>query len=151
MDSRYKEIVERISLLNNESLIKIVTENYDEYEAEALEIAKLELERRNIDVDNNINKKCFGYIVEHTDIAVEDLVSFKDVLQQVNFTSLEEAIINIYPDAQKLIEEYKSIYDKILIEGPGKSKSVLIIMENELEHYTDSEKWKIYGCDTQTG
>lgn len=47
--------------LNDENLIRIITEDFNEYEAEALQIAKQELGSRNINVDDCSARKRFVY------------------------------------------------------------------------------------------
>ncbi len=153
MNSRKKEIMERMASLNDETLIIIITEDFNEYEDEALRIAKQELESRNINVDDYIAHKRFEYIIEQTDIAVSDLVFFTDIITQTDFNLIEEAIFNLYPDDKEFTEEYKSFYAELLQIKPSECNSVLIAIEKQLEDIDDSkiELWNVYGLDTKTG
>ncbi len=56
MQNYLSEIEERMDLLNDETLIKIVTVDYEEYEPKAIDIAKSILQKRGIDYDSVFNE-----------------------------------------------------------------------------------------------
>ncbi|MHB8065410.1 MAG: hypothetical protein ACYDG2_22820 [Ruminiclostridium sp.] len=57
----------------------IVTEDANDYEAGALQIAREELEIRRININDIENKKHFQYIFNCTDISMSDLIPFNDI------------------------------------------------------------------------
>lgn len=153
METSHKEIEKRMELLNDETLLKIITEDFDEYTDEALQIAKKELEKRQISIKDYVAQKRFEYIVKNTDIAVDDLVQLKDIIVKPDYSLIEEAFVKNYPDDQEFKEEYKNLYEQLLKMQPTECKNILVTIERQIDDINDSEIaiWNINGIDTQTG
>ncbi len=153
MLNRIEAIKERMASLTDESLIKIVTEDADDYEAEALQIAREELLIRSINIDDLENKKHFQYIVNRTDISMSDLIPFNDIVHQVDYSLVEETLFKFYPDEKDFHDEHKNFYDKLLQLNPTKSKYALITVEKEPISIDKlpNEIWNVSGMDTESG
>ncbi len=153
MQNRIEAIKERMASLTDESLIKIVIEDADDYEAEALQIAREELLIRRIDIDDIENKKHFQYIVNCTDISMSVLIPLYDIIHQVDYSLVEETLFKFYPDEKDFHNEHKNFYDKLLQLNPTKSKYTLITVEKEPINIDNLlvEIWNVSGMDTESG
>lgn len=153
MQNIIEAIKERMTSLTDEILIKIVTEDADDYEAEALQIAREELAFRKINIDDIKNKKHFQYIINCTDICMGDLVPFGDIVHQVDYSLVEEALQKFYPDEKEFLSEYKDFYNNLLQLNPTNIKYVLINVEKEPINIDDLvvDIWNVFGTDTESG
>jgi uncharacterized RDD family membrane protein YckC len=153
MQNSLEAIRERMSLLNDEILIRIVTEDASDYESDALQVAKQELKLRAINIENIENTKNFKYLISCSDISINDLIPFNDIIRDVNYSLVEEALFNIYPQQEELGEEYKNFYKKLLLLSVTKSRNVLINVDKQLLDIEDLpiETWDVSGVDTESG
>lgn len=153
MQNRIEAIKERMASLADEVLIKIVTEDINDYEAEAIQIAKDELDRRSIDIDAIENKKHFQHIIKCTNISMSDLVPFNDLIHRADYSLVEDALLKFYPYESEFFEEYKTLYNKLLQLKPAKNDYILITVENKTLDKTDLpiNTWDVSGINTESG
>ncbi len=162
MKDRMDSIRESMSLLSDEDLVMLLTENSDEYEPIALQIAQEELDSRNIDIDDFLEQKNIENICDDSDtqfdtteggsdIAVTELVPFIEVLQKAFYSLVEKNLRLSHPEDEEFLPNYSEFFEKLLQRTPSIHKSVVITLEKE-KMYTDGPAvyfWHVYGIDTK--
>ncbi len=159
MKNRMDSIRESMSLLSDEDLVMILTENADEYEPIALKVAQEELDSRNIDIDEFLNRKNIQDLLEDSDsesgpsdndITVTEMVPFLEVVQKAFYPLVEKYLHMSHPEDDEFLGCYRELYEKLLQMTPIMHKNVLITLKKE-KMYTDGPAvsfWHVYGLYT---
>ncbi len=159
MKNRIDSIRESMSLLSDEDLVMILTENADEYEPIALKVAQEELDSRNIDIDEFLDRKNIQDLLEDSDsesgpsdndITVTEMVPFLEVVQKAFYPLVEKYLHMSHPEDDEFLGCYRELYEKLLQMTPIMHKNVLITLKKE-KMYTDGPSvsfWHVYGLYT---
>ncbi len=159
MKSRIDSIRENMSLLSDEDLVLILTENADEYKPIALKIAQEELDSRNIDIDEFLERKKIQDLLEESapetsssgdDISVTETVPFLEVVQKAFYPLVEKHLRLAHPEDDEFLGHYREFYDKLLQITPTIRRNMLITLKKE-KMYTDGPSvyfWHVYGLHT---
>lgn len=121
-----EELKERMSVLSDESLRKIVEKDSDKYEEYAVELARKELEKR-------------------PNTKFTELITFKDLLENIEFDEVVEVFKDKYPEKLSYLKEYRKIYESLLKMNSVEGNSDFL----HIEKYNVSKK--VYGVDGTTG
>lgn len=162
MKNRMDSIRESMSLLSDEDLVMILTENAGEYEPIALKIAQEELDKRNIDISEFLERKTlqgtledpddqFDTIGDESDITVTEMVPFSEVVQKAFYSLVEKNLRLSHPEDDEFLGYYREFYERLLKMAPTMHKNVVINLKKE-RMYTDGPAvnfWQIYGLYTE--
>ncbi|MEN6315651.1 MAG: DUF6557 family protein [Clostridiaceae bacterium] len=153
MKSRKECIMERMALLSDESLVRIITDEAGEYELDAQEIAKEELKNRCIDIDAFFSRRNSKTIPCNSDICEENPVTLNDIIHNIDYSLVEKVLYDMHPEDLKFSSDYKSFFEKLLQMSPIISKSILIKIEKEQFDADDPSNfiWVISGLDIESG
>lgn len=133
---KYKEYMESLS---DSSLVMIIEKDFADYEINALEAAKLELDRR---------KAKGEFVYENYDILNTDksgLIKLADILTKVECDKVLENISNINPKAVVNIVDYRQVLNHLKLLEPVTDSSVQINISRNPEGNFD-----IIGTDQNT-
>lgn len=161
MKSRSDSIRENMSLLSDEDLVMVLTENSDEYEPIALKIAQEELDKRNIDINEFLERKKAEDMPgesdsmydpsENGDITVTEMVPFQEVIQKAFYPLVEKHLRLSHPEDDEFLGYYREFFNKLLEMTPTMHSNVVIHLKKE-KMYTDGPAvnfWHIYGLYTE--
>lgn len=162
MRNRTDTIRENMSQLSDEDLVMLLTENSDDYEPIALQIAQEELDSRNINIDDFMKQKStenmlgdsdtqFDATEGLSDITVAEPVPFSEVVQKAFYSLVEKNLRLSHPEDNEYLANYREFFEKLLQMTPSIHKNIVISLEKE-KMYTDGPAvyfWHVYGIDTR--
>lgn len=126
MKNSIEELMQRMSMLSDESLKEIVEINREDFEEYAVDLARKELESRPITKNPG-------------------LINFKDLIHNVSFDEVKEVIENKYPEKLHRIDAFREVFDTLLSMEASSGNSDFLHIE------TNNVSRKALGEDAETG
>ena len=71
-------------------------------------------------------------------------MKFKDLINSHSWLSIEITLLNLYPDQEDIIEEYKRIFDSLQILEPDNSEMLIVLSEYECDTTEENEPTSTY-------
>jgi hypothetical protein len=71
-------------------------------------------------------------------------VKFKDLVKSHSWLSIEITLLNLYPDQEEIIEEYKRIFDSLQILEPDNSEMLIVLTVFECDTTEENEPATTY-------
>lgn len=123
-------IKENMTGLTEDELRELIYIRSRDYQKSAVDAAKEELYRRNVD------------ILEATDSV---FFTFKELITKASFDGVINAILERYPDGYENVSSYKAVLSRLVQTEPSDGINVAISIEvNEI----DNERVRVFGIDT---
>ncbi len=142
MFEREEALRKRMEALPTEELIRMVREEVDQYEEDAIYLAKAELQRRTGSEDGLTGADAEKR--ERTRPAGEEGI-LRDLLDKVDFEELQRALLRYYPEEEAKMERYEAVYEKLQSLEPSPENADYINVGFE------GRKIMVLGQEAETG
>lgn len=71
-------------------------------------------------------------------------MKFTDLIKSHNWLSVELTLLNLYPDQQEIIDQYKNVFDSLLIMEPENDEMLIVLTEYECDDDEENESKSTY-------
>ena len=71
-------------------------------------------------------------------------MKFKDLLKSHNWLSIELTLLNLYPDQQEIIDQYKNVFDSLILMEPENDEMLIVLTEYECDDDEENESKSTY-------
>ena len=71
-------------------------------------------------------------------------MKFKDLIKSHNWLSIEMTLLHLYPDQEKIIDEYKSVFENLQIMESENDEMLIVLTEYESDKDEENESKSTY-------
>ena len=71
-------------------------------------------------------------------------MKFKDLVESHNWLSIEMTLLKLYPDQERIIDEYKSVFEKLQIMESENDEMLIVLTEYESDSKEENESNSTY-------
>lgn len=71
-------------------------------------------------------------------------MKFNDLIKSHHWLSVELTLLNLYPDQNEIIDEYKRVFESLQIIQPVNDEMLIVLTEHECDTYDESKAESTY-------